>query len=195
LFVTEPSEPRVVASATVPAPVVRSFEFASFSRTVIAEVLAPFATTVVGLAVTVDVESEAAPGTKSTLAVLVSALPFSVPETVAVPALVEEVSVAAYVPSPLSTTAVSVPRVVARATVPADVPTSFPFESLIRTVIEEVLAPLAVIEVGAALIVDALSEAAPGANVTLADCANAEPFRVPVTVAVPALVEEVSVAE
>jgi hypothetical protein len=58
----------------------------------------------------------------------------------------------------------------------------------------ELLLPLAVIEPGAAPSVEAPAETEPAVNVTLAELAIAEPFRVPVTLAGPALVDEVSVA-
>jgi len=52
--------------------------------------------------------------------------PLMVPVTVAVPGAVDEVSVAEYVPSPLSVTGPSRPRVVGRLTVAPPVIRSFP---------------------------------------------------------------------
>jgi hypothetical protein len=61
-------------------------------------------------------------------------------------------------------------------------------------VIVAVLVPLATIEVGEAEIVDVAVEAVPDVKVTEAEFDMAPPFRVPVILAVPVLVDEVSVA-
>ena len=70
------------------------FPLASFKVTVIVEVVVPSAVTLVGLALTVEVEADTAPAVKVTLAVLVSATPPRVALTVALPAVVGLVSVA-----------------------------------------------------------------------------------------------------
>ena len=58
------------------------------------EALVPFAAIEVGDAVMVDVAGEGAPAVKVTVALLVIAAPFNVPVMLAVPGVVEEVSVA-----------------------------------------------------------------------------------------------------
>ena len=60
--------------------------------------------------------------------------------------------------------------------------------------IVEVVAPSATIEVGAAVINEVVAEATPGLKLTVALSVMADPFTVPVMVAGPAVVEEVSVA-
>ena len=163
LSVTPLRVPRVVETATVAPPLVRLLPPASFSWTVIVEVLEPLATIEVGDALSVDwlADGEVL-ATKSTVAVLVKVEPLTVPLTVAVPALVLEVSVAVYVPLPSSVTALSVPRVVESATVSPPAARLLPFVSFKRTVTVEVLEPSAVIVVGAALIVEVDAEAPPG---------------------------------
>jgi hypothetical protein len=98
----------------------------------------------------------AAPATKLTEAVEVNALPDppKVPLTTAVPAAVPDVNVAVYVPLLLSFTVPTVPNVLLKTTVPPELVRLFPFPSFNCTVIVEVLVPLAVIELGEALIVD-----------------------------------------
>ena len=81
LSVTVPSVPWSVASTTVSPPELRLLPFASFSWTVIVDVLAPLATIELGLAVIVeadvdapaaiDVKLELAPLTKPSSAVTV----------------------------------------------------------------------------------------------------------------------------
>jgi hypothetical protein len=61
-------------------------------------------------------------------------------------------------------------------------------------VIVEVVTPSATIEVGAAVIHEVVASAAPGVNVTVAVSVIATAFNVPVIVAVPVVVAEVSVA-
>ena len=163
LSVTALTVPADVASATVPPLAVKLLPFESFSWTVIVEVLDPSATIDAGDTLIVDwLADGVASATKSTAAVLVKVEPLTVPLTVAVPALVLEVSVAVYVPVPLSVTAPSVPRVVESATVSPPTTRLLPFVSFRRTVTAEVLEPSAVIVVGAALIVEVDAEAPPG---------------------------------
>jgi hypothetical protein len=158
------------------------------------DVLLPFAAIEVGTAVMVEGVAEAAPAVKVTVALSAIDAPFSVPVIVAVPAVVEDVSVAVYVPFPLSVTAERLPAVVASATVAPPLVRLFEPASLSCTVMVDVLLPSATIEVGAAVMVEVTGEAAPAVKVTVALLAIAAPFNMPVIVAVPAMVEDVSVA-
>jgi hypothetical protein len=110
----------------------------------------------------------AVPATKFTVAVPVNALPPKVPLTVDVPAVVADVNVAVYVPLLLSLTEPKVPNVGLKTTTPPEAVKLFPFESFNCTVIVEMLVPFAVIELGEALIVDWVSDAAPTTVVILA---------------------------
>ena len=94
----------------------------------------------------------------------------------------------------MSVTVLRVPRVVARVIVAPPMVRSFAFASLTRTVIVEVELPFAGIEerLGVIVVVDA--DAAPGVNVTAAVFAITEPLTVPVMLAVPGTVDDVSVA-
>jgi hypothetical protein len=91
---------------------------------------------------------------KFTVAVLVSDPPAIDALTTAGPALVEDVSVAVYVPLFWSETALNVPRVADIATVPALLPTDAPCASLSETVICAEVVPFATIDDCDALIVD-----------------------------------------
>jgi len=93
------------------------------------DVLVPFAVMDVGEAVIVDVAVEAVPTVNVTVASSVIALPFSVPVIVAVPATVDDVKVAVYVPLLLSVTEPSVPDVVESATVAPPLVKLFPLAS------------------------------------------------------------------
>jgi hypothetical protein len=86
--------PRSVARATVSPPLVKLLLLASFTCTVIVEVVMPSATIEVGAAVISEVVASAAPGVNVTVAVSVIATAFSVPVIVAVPTVVAEVNVA-----------------------------------------------------------------------------------------------------
>jgi hypothetical protein len=88
----------------------------------------------------------------------------------------------------------TLPLVVLRATVPPLAVRLFPLASLSWTVIVEVLEPFATIEVGDAVIWDVAVAAGPGVKVTTSLSVIAFPFRVPVIVALPAVVDEVRVA-
>jgi hypothetical protein len=197
LSVTALSVPAVVDSVTVPPLAVRSFPFASFAWTVTDELEDPSAVTEAGDAEIVEVEADTAPGENWTVgSPLVIAEPPIVPDTVAVPAVVELVSVAEYEPSPLSATALSEPSVVESTTVPPPDVSLFPLASFAWTVIAEVEDPSAVIDAGEAEIVVVEADTAPGENWTVGSpLVIAEPPIVPETVAVPAVVELVSVAE
>ena len=94
MSVTEPSEPRVVASVTVSPPVFRLLLLASRNCTVIVEVEEPSAMMEVGAALMSEAAGSAAPGPKFTVAVSVMAAAFTVPVMVAVPVVVAEVRVA-----------------------------------------------------------------------------------------------------
>jgi hypothetical protein len=94
------------------------------------EVLVPFAVIDVGEAVIVDVAVDAVPTVNVIVASSVIALPFNVPVIVAVPATVDDVKVAEYVPLLLSVTEPGVPEVVESATVAPPVVKLFPNASL-----------------------------------------------------------------
>lgn len=89
----------------------------------------PSAVMTLGDAVICVVVSSATPGIKSTVVLLVMVEAFSVPVIVAVPAVVEEVSVAVYVPLLLSVTLPIEPVVVASVIVAPPVVRLFPFAS------------------------------------------------------------------
>jgi hypothetical protein len=79
--------------------------------------------------VIVDIDELAGPGIKETTSVSVIAIPPIVPEMVDVPAIEDDVSVAVYVPFPLSVTAPSVPVVAESVTAEPPTVTLFPFPS------------------------------------------------------------------
>jgi len=60
--VVDPTAPKSVETTTVPPEDVKEFEYASFSCTVICEVVEPSASIEVGDAVTVDSDVDAGPG-------------------------------------------------------------------------------------------------------------------------------------
>ncbi len=80
---TEPTLPRSVASSTVSPPLIRSTLLASFSWTVIVEVVAPSAIIEVGAELISDVAPAAAPAVNVTVSVSVIAAAFTVPVIVA----------------------------------------------------------------------------------------------------------------
>ncbi len=94
----------------------------------------------------------------------------------------------------MSVTEPKVPRSVARATVSPPLARLIVLTSFNCTVIVEVVAPSATIEVGAAVISDVAGSAGAGSNVTVAVSVIAAAFTVPVIVAVPGAVGEVRVA-
>jgi hypothetical protein len=97
---------------------------------VIAEVDVPFAVIDAGEAEIVEVDADIAPGENWTVGLpLVIAEPPIVPDTVAVPVVVELVSVAEYDPLLLLVTALSEPAVVESVTVPPLETRLFPFAS------------------------------------------------------------------
>ncbi len=89
MSVAAPTLPKVVASVTVSPPVVRLFPLLSFSCTVIVEVDTPSAVIEAGAAVIRDVVELATPGVRVTVVLSVIAVVFTVPVTVAVPAIVD----------------------------------------------------------------------------------------------------------
>ena len=96
---------------------------------VIVEELVPLAVIDEGEAVINEVATLAAPGVKVTVSLSVMDVPPIFPVTVAVPAVVEEVSVAVYVPLLLSVTLPIEPDVVANVIVAPPVVKLFPFKS------------------------------------------------------------------
>ena len=93
MSVTEPKLPKSVASVTVSPPLSRLLLVASFSCTVIVDVVTPSAIIEVGVAVINDVAPSAGPGISVIVALSVMLPAFTVPVIVAVPVVVE-VSVA-----------------------------------------------------------------------------------------------------
>jgi hypothetical protein len=194
LFVTDPSDPRLVESTTVPPLAVRLLPFTSFAWTVTVEVADPFAETDAGEAEIVEVEADTTPGVNDTEALWPIAEPAIVPLIVADPEVVALVSVAVYVPLPLSVTTPSEPRFVDRATVPPLAVRLLPFASFAWTVTVEVEDPLAVIDAGDAEIVVFEADTAPGVKDTEAGLPIEVPPMVPDTVAEPVVVGLVNVA-
>ena len=93
---------------------------------------------------------------------------FTVPVILSVPAVVEEVKVAEYVPSKLSVTDPSEPKAVGgmdSVTASPPVVILFPNSSFKSTVMVEVLTPSFKITVGEAVIVEVVSDAAPAPTV------------------------------
>ena len=194
LSVTAESDPSEVFNVTVAPPVVMLLPLMSLSCTVTVVVLVPLAVMDAAAAVIVEVAVDAGPGTKFTSSLSVIGLAFNVPVTVAVPAAVEEVRVAVYVPSPLFVTAESDPSVVLSATVPPLAVRLLPFASLSCTVIVVELEPLAVRVDAAAVMVEVTVEAGPGTKFTVSLSVIGLPFNNPLMVAVPVAVDDVNVA-
>jgi hypothetical protein len=159
---------------------------------VIVELATPSATTVVGLAVTVEVVADTPPAVKVTDAVCVTVTlsVVSAAVIVLVPAIVDRtVPVVWPAASVVATGCVTVPSVAARLTV---LPlTGFPFASRNVTVIVEVPTPSATTLVGLAVTVDTLADTAPAVKVTEAVWVTVivSVVSVAVIVAVPAVVE------
>ncbi len=86
-------------------------------------------------------------------------------------------------------TAPTLPRFVASVTVSPPVVRLFALVSFSCTVMVEVVTPSAVIEAGAAVIREVVASATPGVRVTVALFVIAAAFTVPVTVAMPVVVE------
>jgi hypothetical protein len=202
LSVSGPIDPVVVESWTSAPPEVSGVPAASRSSTVIVEVLVPFAGIDVGEAVIWEVAPDGGPGptpVNVTVASSVIALPLTVPLIVAVTLVgdEEEVRVAVYVPLPLSISELSDPAVVESWTSAPPVVSGVPAASRSSTVIVDVLVPFAGIDVGEAVICDVAPEGGPGptaVKVTLAVSVIEFPFTVPLTVSVPAVDDDVSVA-
>ena len=94
MSVTALSVPSVVDNVTVAPPEVRLLPLLSFNRTVTVDVLVPFAVIDAGAVAIVDADALAVPVVNVTVSVSVMVVPPTVPEMVAVPAVVAEVSVA-----------------------------------------------------------------------------------------------------
>ncbi len=108
------------------------------------------------------------PATKFTVAVFVIGEPFNVALTVDVAVCGgHDVSVAEYVPFPLSVVPPTLPALAPMLTVPPELVRLLPFESFNCTVIADVLVPFAVIEVGFADTVDVDVDAGPGVTVNV----------------------------
>jgi hypothetical protein len=192
----------VVGCVTVPSVAARltvfpltGLLFASRSVTVIVDVVIPSATTVAGLAVTVDAVADTAPAVKVTDAVWVSVIVsvVSVAVIVLVPAVVERIVPVVWpLASVAATGCVTVPSVAARLTVfPA---TGLLFASRSVTVIVEVVTPSAVTVVGVAVTVEAVGETALAVNVTEAVwvMVTVSVVSVAVSVLVPAVEERIA---
>lgn len=126
---TEERVPDVVDRITVAPPVVRLFPLASFTWIVMVLVLEPLATIVLEDAVIVDVAVLGEPGIKFTISLSVIDGPFNVPVIDATPTVVDDVSVAVYVPLPLSVTEERLPKVVERVTAAPPAVRLFPLAS------------------------------------------------------------------
>ena len=159
MSVTALSVPSVVDKVTVAPPEIRLLPFASFNLTVMVDVLVPFAVIDAGAAVIVDVDALAAPGANVTVSLSVIAVPPTVPLMVALPAVVDEVSVTVYVPSPLSVTELNVPELAVNTGKHAPLVRLAPFSSLSWIVIVVVLVPFAEIDPVAAVMVEVAAEA------------------------------------
>jgi hypothetical protein len=162
---------------------------------VIVDVTTPSATTVVGLAVTVEVVADTPPMTNVTAAVWVTVIVsvVSVAVSVPVPAVVDRtvpvVCPLAFVTAAGWTIVSVAPRDDAKVTVlPA---TGLLLVSRKVIVIVDVATPSAVTVVGLATTVDALADTAPAVNVTAAVCVTviASVVSVAVSVLVPAVVD------
>jgi hypothetical protein len=192
--VTLPSVPLEAARVTTPPLAVRLCPDASLRAAVIVDVLVPSAGIDMGDAEIVDWAAEAAPTMKWMSVVEANAPPFSVPEIVAVPSAVDDVRTAEYVPLLLSVTLPRVPAVVPSATIPELAVRLLPFASFNCTVIVDVLAPFAMMDVGDAVIVDCARLAEPAVKLTVAVAVIALPLSVPEIVALPATIGDVSTA-
>lgn len=166
-LVVPDSVPAPAVTVTVFVAVVTVLSFASVTRITGCVVKVAPDAPAAGAVTTRSFVAE--PATNDTEAVEVSALPASVPDTVAVPAVVDEVSVAEYVPLLLFVTADKVPRVVDSTTVPPETVRLLPNASLSCTVIADVEVPFAVMDDVAAVIVDSLRLTGPGAVVNVPD--------------------------
>ena len=194
LSTTAVNDPVVVDNSTVAPPAVTAFPLASTNCTVTDDVLTPSATMLTGTALIEEVAGSGSPSLKTTVAFSPIAVRFSVPVIVAVPAVVEDKSVAVYVPSLLSVTPLRLPTVVASSTASPPTDRSLLPPSLTCTVIVDVLVPSASMIVGTAEINVVAASAVPTVSVTVAVAVIATPFSTPLTVATPPVVEEVSVA-
>src|SRR5438132_1903605 len=166
--------PVAASSTVIPAT---GFPEASLAVTVIV-VGPPPAVMLAGAAATVDRVAETTPVVTVTGAVWVSAVPFTVAETV-FPSATVELSVPVATPLPFVPPAgcVRVFPVPDAANTTAAPPIRLPFASFAVTVIVLLVPPAAMLA-GAAATVDWLDETAPGVTVTAAVAVNAVPFTV-----------------
>ena len=159
------------------------------------EVLVPLAVIVAEDAVIVEVVALAAPGTKATVSLSVMDVPPTVPVITELPAVVAEVSVAVYVPSPLSVTEDSVPSVLLSVTVAPPVVRSLSEASFNCMIIVVIDVPSAVIEVREAVMVEFAALDTPlFTKATVSSSPIDVPANVPVITELPAAVAEVRVA-
>ena len=94
----------------------------------------------------------------------------------------------------MSVTGPTLPRLLLISTVAPPTPTGLPLMSRAVTVTVDVDTPSATIDVGLAAIVELAADAGPAVNATVAVFAPAVPLNVNPTVAVAAVVDDVSVA-
>src|SRR5437660_6423192 len=179
--------PLPVAASTTVIPAT-GFPEASLAVIVIV-VGPPPAVMLAGAAATVDSVADTAPVATVTAAVWVSAVPFTVAETV-FPSATVELSVPVATPLPFVAPAgcVRVFPVPDAANTTVAPPIRLPFASFAVTVIVLLVPPAAMLA-GAAVTVDTVPEAAPGVTVTTTVCVTASPFAVAETVFPSATVE------
>jgi hypothetical protein len=158
-------------------------------------VLAPSAVSEESSALTEDLVGSAAPARKVTTSLSASDTPPTVPVTVAIPVLVEEVRLVVYVPFPLSITADKVPRDVETVTVEPPVAILFPLISFNCIVMTVEVVPFAIMLEDAAVINEFAALGIPlETNATVSLSVIAVPPSVPVIVAVAVELVEVKVA-
>jgi len=184
----------VARSTVAPPPVIR-LPLTSRSVTVTVEVDVPFAGSVFGLAVIVELAPNIGPATRVICAVSSIRFPLSIPlMTAGLPAVkIGLLYVAVYVPLPLFVTTPKVPTEAASVTVEDPVVIRLPSASRRRTVTKDVLMPLAISVVGLASIVDVAVDATP-APITTAAEGRFWPLTVPLIVAVPVVSDDVRIA-
>jgi hypothetical protein len=171
--------------------------FASRRVTVIVEVATPLATTVAGLAVTVEVVADTAPAVKVTEAVgvIVMESVVSVAVIVAVPAVVERTVPVVWPFASVAATGCTIVSAAPREEVSVTV---LPLTGLLLvsrnvTVIVDVATPSATTVVGLAVTVEVVADTAPAVNVTDAVCVTVivSVVSVAVTAVVPATVDRI----
>lgn len=194
LSVTAPTVPAVDERVTTLPAEVTTLPYASSRVTVTNEVDAPSATIEVGFAVIVEIAGDGAPAVNVTVTVCAPATPFRVKLMTAFSGVVGAVSVAVYVPSPLSVTGPSIPVVVAIVTGPALCPVRFPNESSAVTVITAVDDPSAMRVSTLEVMVDVAGSGGPAMKSTVVVAAASTPPMRNDRVAVPVVDAGLSVA-